>query len=248
LVVSVALSGFKQVIMVPDLMSSKNRRPNPPANQLGDLLRHWRNIRGKNQLDLSFETELSQRHISFIESGRSVLSRQALIKIAQVLDVPLRDRNLLLLSAGYAPAYSEDAWNSGQMLSVTKALDRILRHHEPFPALVMDRYWNVLLTNESTPRFFNRFIDMSQRTDLRHVLHLKFDPKSVRPFVENWEKVASSLIQRVNVEAVGRVIDQRTKELLAALRSCPGENGRSRQPKQRSWPDHADSPDHLPQG
>jgi transcriptional regulator with XRE-family HTH domain len=203
-------------------MSSKYRRLKPPANQLGDLLRHWRNIRGKNQLDLSFETELSQRHISFIESGRSVPSRQALMKIAQVLDVPLRDRNLLLLSAGYAPAYSEDAWNSGQMRSVTKALQRIIRHHEPFPALVMDRYWNVLLTNESTPRFFNCFIDMSQRTGPRNMLHLMFDPKGMRPFVENWEEVASSLIQRINLEAVGRVIDQGTKELLAALRSYPG--------------------------
>jgi len=113
-------------------------------------LRHWRNIRGKNQLDLSIETEPSQRHISFIESGRSVPSRQALMKIAQALDVPLRDRNVLLLSAGYAPAYSQAAWNSGQMQSVTRALERILRQNEPFPALVMDRYWNVLMTNEST--------------------------------------------------------------------------------------------------
>jgi transcriptional regulator with XRE-family HTH domain len=139
-------------------VSSKNNHPKPPANRLGDLLRHWRNIRGKNQLDLSLETGLSQRHISFIESGRSMPSRQTLMNIAQVLDVPLRDRNVLLLSAGYAPAYSEAAWNSGQMQSVTRALERILRQHEPFPALVMDRYWNVLMTNESTPRFFNCFI------------------------------------------------------------------------------------------
>ncbi len=120
------------------LVSSKNTHLRPPANQLGNLLRHWRNIRGKNQLDLSIETEPSQRHISFIESGRSVPSRQALMKIAQALDVPLRDRNVLLLSAGYAPAYSQAAWNSGQMQSVTRALE------------LMDRYWNVLMTNEST--------------------------------------------------------------------------------------------------
>jgi transcriptional regulator with XRE-family HTH domain len=131
-------------------VSSKNIQLSPPTNQLGNLLRHWRNIRGKNQLDLSIETELSQRHISFIESGRSVPSRQVLIKIAQALDVPLRDRNVLLLSAGYAPAYSQAAWNSGQMQSVTRALDRILRQSEPYPAMVMDRYWNVLMTNEST--------------------------------------------------------------------------------------------------
>jgi hypothetical protein len=149
-------------------------------------------------------------------------SRQTLMNIAQVLDVPLRDRNVLLLSAGYAPAYSEAAWNSGQMQSVTRALERILRQHEPFPALVMDRYWNVLMTNESTPRFFNCFINMSRRTGPRNMLHLMFDPKAMRPFVDNWEEVASSLIHRVNIEAVGRVIDEGTKELLAALRSYPG--------------------------
>ncbi|MGA8481177.1 MAG: helix-turn-helix transcriptional regulator [Chthoniobacterales bacterium] len=203
-------------------MSSKNTHLRPPANQLGNLLRHWRNIRGKNQLDLSIETELSQRHISFIESGRSVPSPQALMKIAQALDVPLRDRNVLLLSAGYAPAYSQAAWNSGQMQSVTRALERILRQNEPFPALVMDRYWNVLMTNESTPRFFNCFIDMSQRTGPSNILHLVFDPKGMRPFVDNWDAVASSLIQRVHFEAVGRVIDEGTKELLEALRTYPG--------------------------
>jgi transcriptional regulator with XRE-family HTH domain len=202
-------------------VSSKKNLLRPPANQLGDLLRHWRNIRGKNQLDLSIETELSQRHISFIESGRSVPSRQVLIKIARALDVPLRDRNVLLLSAGYAPAYSEAAWNSRQMRSVTSALERILCQNEPFPALVMDRYWNVLMTNESAPRFFNCFIDMSQRTRPLNILHLVFDPKGLRPFVDNWEEVASSLIERVYFEAVGRVIDEGTKELLAALRAYP---------------------------
>ncbi len=203
------------------LVSSKNIDLRPPANQLGTLLRHWRNIRGKNQLDLSIQAELSQRHISFIESGRSVPSRQVLMKIAQALDVPLRDRNVLLLSAGYAPAYSQAAWNSGQMQSVTRALERILRRNEPFPALVMDRYWNVLMTNEATPRFFNCFIDMSQRTGPQNILHLLFDPKGMRPFVDNWEEVAGSLIQRVHFEAVGRVIDEGTKELLAALRAYP---------------------------
>ena len=108
------------------------------------------------------------------------------------------------------------------MQSVTRALERILRQHEPFPALVMDRYWNVLMTNESTPRFFNCFINMSRRTGPRNMLHLMFDPKAMRPFVDNWEEVASSLIQRVNIEAVGRVIDEGTKELLAALRRYPG--------------------------
>jgi transcriptional regulator with XRE-family HTH domain len=185
------------------------------------MLRHWRNVRGRNQLDLSIESGISQRHISFIESGRSTPSRQTLLEIAQVLDVPLRERNSLLLSAGYAPVYSEAAWNSAQMQSVTKALERILHQHEPFPALVMDRYWNVLMTNESAPRFFNCFIDMSQRPGPRNMLHLVFDPDGMRPFVEHWDEVASSLIQRVRTEATGRVIDEKSKELLAALLAYP---------------------------
>src|ERR1700736_512098 len=202
-------------------MSSRKTAPAQAGNQLGNLLRHWRNVRGRNQLDLSIETGLSQRHISFIESGRSNPGRQTLLEIAQVLDVPLRERNTLLLSAGYAPVYSEAAWNSVQMQSVTKALERILRQHEPFPALVMDRYWNVLLTNDAAPRFFNCFIDMSRRKGPRNMLHLIFDPNGMRPFIANWEDVAKSLFQRVYRESVGRVIDEKTKALLAELMAYP---------------------------
>jgi transcriptional regulator with XRE-family HTH domain len=194
----------------------------PAGNSLGNLLRHWRNVRGRNQLDLSIEAGVSQRHISFIESGRSIPSRQTLLEIAQVLDVPLRERNTLLLSGGYAPVFSEAAWNSTQMQSVTKALERILRQHEPFPALVMDRYWNVLIANASAPRFFNCFIDMSQRKGPRNMLHLVFDPDGMRPFIEHWDEVASSLLHRVRTEATGRVIDAKTKELVAALLAYPG--------------------------
>jgi transcriptional regulator with XRE-family HTH domain len=203
-------------------MSLRKIALSPAGNSLGNLLRHWRNVRGRNQLDLSIEAGVSQRHISFIESGRSIPSRQTLLEIAQVLDVPLRERNTLLLSGGYAPVFSEAAWNSTQMQSVTKALERILRQHEPFPALVMDRYWNVLIANASAPRFFNCFIDMSQRKGPRNMLHLVFDPDGMRPFIEHWDEVASSLLHRVRTEATGRVIDEKTKELVAALLAYPG--------------------------
>jgi transcriptional regulator with XRE-family HTH domain len=202
-------------------MNSSNLNARLPASELGALLRHWRDIRGRSQLDLSLDTGVSQRHISFIESGRSVPGRQTLLDIAQALDIPLRDRNTLLLAAGYAPIYSEGAWNAPEMQSVTKALGRILRQHEPFPAVVMDRYWNVLMANEAAPRFFNCFTDMAARQGPRNLLHLMFDPKGMRPFVANWEAVAKSLFQRVYRESVGRVIDERTKELLAALLAYP---------------------------
>ncbi|RKT22378.1 Xre family transcriptional regulator [Paraburkholderia sp. RAU2J] len=202
-------------------MNPANPTKKAPPNDLGALLRHWRDMRGISQLDLSFNAGVSQRHISFIESGRSVPSRQMLMDIAQALDIPLRERNTLLLAAGYAPMYADPAWNAQEMQSVTKALGRMLRQHEPFPALVMDRYWNVLMTNESAPRFFNCFIDMTARKGPRNMLHLMFDPDGLRPFVADWKSVADSLIQRVYREAVGRVIDERTRELVAALRAYP---------------------------
>jgi transcriptional regulator with XRE-family HTH domain len=214
-------------------MSSRKTARGPSGNPLGNLLRHWRNVRGRNQLDLSIETGVSQRHISFIESGRSTPSRQTLLEIAQVLDVPLRERNTLLLNAGYAPVFSEAAWNSAQMQSITKALERILRQHEPFPALVMDRYWDVLMANDAAPRFFNCFIDMSQRKGPRNMLHLMFDSDGMRPFVEDWDQVAGSLLHRVRTEATGRVIDEKTKELVAALLAYPGAEANSTEQIQR---------------
>ncbi|WP_168789972.1 helix-turn-helix domain-containing protein [Paraburkholderia aromaticivorans] len=202
-------------------MNPANPVKKAPPNDLGVLLRHWRDVRGISQLDLSFNAGVSQRHISFIESGRSVPSRQMLMDIAQALDIPLRERNALLLAAGYAPMYADAAWNAQEMQSVTNALGRMLRQHEPFPALVMDRYWNVLMTNDAAPRFFNCFIDMAARKGPRNMLHLVFDPDGMRPFVADWQTVADSLIQRVYRESVGRVIDDRTRELLDALRAYP---------------------------
>ncbi|NPT37089.1 helix-turn-helix domain-containing protein [Paraburkholderia xenovorans] len=204
-------------------MNPANPVKNAPPNDLGVLLRHWRDLRAVSQLDLSFRAGVSQRHISFIESGRSVPSRQMLLDIAQTLDIPLRERNTLLLAAGYAPIYADTAWNAQEMQSVTNALGRMLRQHEPFPALVMDRYWNVLMTNDAAPRFFNCFIDMAARAGPRNMLHLIFDPQGLRPFVADWQTVADSLIQRVRREAVGRVIDDRTRQLLDELLAYPAE-------------------------
>lgn len=190
---------------------------------LGDLLRHWRDARGKSQLDLSLDAGVSQRHISFIESGRSVPGRQTLLQLATTLDVPFRERNALLLAAGYAPIYTEAAWDAPETHVVTNMLKRMLRQHEPFPALVMDRYWNVLLTNEAAPRFFGRFVDLSLHPQPRNILHLIFDPDGMRPFVRNWTEVAQSLLERVRREAVGRIVDERTKALIASLLAYSGE-------------------------
>lgn len=192
------------------------------ATELGSLLRRWRSVRGRSQLDLALEAGLSQRHLSFVESGRSTPGRQKLLDLAEALDVPLRDRNALLLAAGYAPIYADDGWDAPQMRSITGAVDRLLRQQEPYPAILMDRYWNVLATNEAAPHFFGHFVDLAARKGPRNVLHLMFDPAGLRPFIRDWDRVARALIARVHREAVGRVVDDRTRDLLDALLAYQG--------------------------
>src|SRR5215469_10567188 len=119
------------------------------------------------------------------------------------LNIPLRERNVLLLASGFAPQYSELSLDAGQMAVVTRAIDRMLQQHEPHPALVLDRHWNVVRTNEAAPRFFGSFVGLEKRPKPRNLLDLMFDPLGMRPFVEEWETVAAGLLQRVRREAVG---------------------------------------------
>jgi transcriptional regulator with XRE-family HTH domain len=190
--------------------------------QLGELLRYWRQERGKSQLDLSMDTGISQRHLSFVESGRSSPSRDFLSIVSDALNIPLRERNVLLLASGFAPQYGEQSMDAEQMAVITKAIDRMLQQHEPHPALVLDRYWNVIRTNEAAPRFFGSFVDLEKRPKPRNLLDLMFDPAGMRPFVEAWEKVAAGLLQRVRREAVGQVLDVKLQEMLKRLREYPG--------------------------
>ena len=193
--------------------------------QLGELLRYWRHERGKSQLDLSMDTGISQRHLSFVESGRSSPSRDFLSIVSDALNVPLRERNVLLLASGYAPQYSEQSMDAEQMAIITRAIDRMLQQHEPHPALVLDRHWNVIRTNEAAPRFFGSFVDLEARPKPRNLLDLMFDPAGMRPFVEEWEKVAACLLQRVRREAVGQVLDAEVQKLMKRLREYPGVAG-----------------------
>jgi transcriptional regulator with XRE-family HTH domain len=194
----------------------------PSVPQLGELLRYWRQERGKSQLDLSLDTGISQRHLSFVESRRSAPSRDFLSIVSDALNIPLRERNVLLLASGFAPQYSEQSMDAEQMAVVTQAIDRMLHQHEPHPALVLDRYWNVIRTNEAAPRFFGSFVDLEKRPKPRNLLDLMFDPAGMRPFVEEWEKVAAGLLQRVRREAVGQIQDAQLRDVLQRLREYPG--------------------------
>ena len=201
---------------------------------VGPLIRQWRTARGRSQLDLAPASNGSQRHLSFIESGRSRPSRPMLLNLAEVLDVPLRERNTLLLAAGYAPVYADGAWDAPEMARVNTAIDRMLRQHAPYPALVMDRHWNVLRTNDAAPRLFGRFIDLGAFPKPRNLLRLVFDPHGLRPHLEDWDRLAPTLIGRVHREAVGRVIDDGTRRLLDDLMRYPGVQPQWQRPEAAS--------------
>jgi transcriptional regulator with XRE-family HTH domain len=117
--------------------------------RVGELLRSWRQRRSLSQLELSLESEVSARHLSFIETGRARPSREMVLHLAERLDVPLRERNSLLLAAGFAPLYGERSLDSEEMTVVTRALDRFLRAHEPYPAVVVDRHWTLVSANDA---------------------------------------------------------------------------------------------------
>lgn len=189
---------------------------------VGDLLRYWRGRRGFSQLDLALEGATSQRHLSFVESGRSVPSRNILVALSESLNIPLRERNALLLAAGYAPIYAEASLDDATMKAVTKAIDQMLFNHEPHPALLIDRYWNVERTNASATAFFGSMIDFAAFPKPRNLLELTFDPTGLRPHIEDWETVAAGLLQRVRREALGLVIDDRLQALLDKLNRYPG--------------------------
>ena len=124
---------------------------------VGELLRDWRKTRHLSQLALAANAEVSARHLCFVETGRANPSRDMVLRLARVLDVPLRERNTLLLAAGFAPAYGESKMDAPALEVVRKALDAILRQQEPFPAIVMNRQWDIVRANEAAARFF-RFL------------------------------------------------------------------------------------------
>ena len=189
---------------------------------VGELLRFWRGRRGLSQLDLALQGGTSQRHLSFVESGRSVPGRKWLVMLSEVLDLPYRERNALLLAAGYAPVYAEAAIDDATMHVVLQSLDQMLQNHEPHPALVMDRYWNVIRTNSAAPRFFGTLIDLEAFAKPRNLLDLIFNPAGLRPHIEDWEVVAAGLLQRVRREALGLVIDTKLQAVLDHVRRYPG--------------------------
>jgi len=145
--------------------------------------------------------------------------------LAGVLDVPLRERNALLLAAGFAPMYLESNMDAPALATVRDALDAILHQQEPYPAVVMNRHWDVLRTNDAAARFFGFLLGERKAAEPANVLRMMFHPDGVRPYVTNWEAVAEALVRRVHRESVGGTPDEGTRELLAEILGYPGVPG-----------------------
>ncbi len=200
------------------------------AATVGRLLQHWRRVRNKSQLTLALEAGVSARHLGFLEIGRANPSREMVLLLAGVLDVPLRERNALLLAAGFAPIYRETGLDAPEMEHARKAVGLILKHHEPYPAVVMDRHWNILVSNSAAERFFAQLVTLPSSGPPANIVRLMFDPAGLRPFVANWESVAETLIRRIHREALGGVADAGTVALLKEVLAYPDVPKRWRSP------------------
>lgn len=202
-----------------------------PADQyfsdFAAALRYWRTKRGFSQLRLSAESGISQRHLSFLESGRAQPSRELILKLGITLDVPLRQRNVMLLAAGFAPAYQERSLLDPEMSAVKQALDFMLRQAAPYPALVVDRLWNLVMANEPAAAMMRWFLGMPAHAPIPrdgsiNVIRLTLDPNGLRPWLANWEEVGADLLQWVQREAMGDGPGSEAAALLAELTALPG--------------------------
>jgi transcriptional regulator with XRE-family HTH domain len=190
---------------------------------LGGVLRAWRAARGVSQLDLAHRSGLSARHLSFIETGRTQPSRQALLTIGEALEMPLRERNRLLEAGGYARVYRQTALEAEEMSHVRGLLQFILDRHEPYGTVVIDRYWNVIMSNAAASRSLPAFSDPSLWTSPPvNLMRLVFHPRGLRQFIVNWEEVSRHLVLRAHRELGGPGEDEQSAALLAELHQYPG--------------------------
>jgi transcriptional regulator with XRE-family HTH domain len=182
-------------------------------------MRWWRRVRSMSQLDLAVTAGTTPRHLSFLETGRSQPSATMVDRLAAALDVPLRDRNGLFLAAGYAPRYSVHALEEPALDRIRMAVERMLAQHDPLPAVVMDRGWNLLAANAGAQRLFAALFAPAVPPEGANVLRLFLEPGPVRDAVANWTDLAPALLERARREAVGGVLDLETAELVRELQS-----------------------------
>lgn len=190
-----------------------------PGN-VGVLLREWRDARRLSQIALAVDAGISSRHLSFIETGKSQASRDVVDRLAAALDMPLRDHNLLLKAAGYAPAYGESPIDGPELAQVRRAIDCILAQQEPYPAFVMNRHWDILWANGAAARV-NADVMQGRRPRHANMLRQFFDPDDLRPAVGNWSEIALDLLRHLQDLVASNPGDAKARHLLADILRYP---------------------------
>ena len=189
----------------------------------GDHLRHWRQHRRLSQQGLAEEADISTRHLSFVETGKAVPSREMVLRLAERLAVPLRERNILLVAAGYAPMYRERPLADPALDAARQAVELILRSHEPYPALALDRHWNIVAANSMLPHLLAG-VDPSLLQAPVNVLRLSLHPLGLAPRIVNLGQWRGHLLERLRqqVAATGDATLAALHEELSAYPMPPG--------------------------
>jgi transcriptional regulator with XRE-family HTH domain len=191
----------------------------PQSRPVGELLRQWRERRRLSQLDLALQAEISTRHLSFLETGRSRPSRDMLLRLAEQLEVPLRERNHLLLAGGYAPAFGQTALDAPQMAAVRAALRQVLAGHEPYPAVVVDRAWNLVDANAAVAVLVGQ-ADPALLAPPVNVLRVSLHPDGMAPLIVNLGEWRAHLFGRLRRE-IALTADPGLVKLYQELRAYP---------------------------
>src|SRR5918993_77637 len=201
---------------------------------IGDLLREWRERRRLSQLALALDAEVSTRHLSFLETGRARPSREMLLRLTERLDVPLRERNTMLLAAGFAPAYPERALDDPALEVARAAVDRVLLGHEPFPALAIDRYWTLIAANRVVPALLTKVAPELLQPPI-NVLRLSLHPDGLAAQIANLGEWRAHLLARLSRQ-VELTADPLLSDLLQELRGYDAD--RDPRDEYQSVPDH----------
>jgi transcriptional regulator with XRE-family HTH domain len=189
------------------------------ATAVGTMLREWRLRRRLSQLELALEAGISSRHLSFVETGRSRPSADMVLHLAEELDVPLRDRNTLLLAAGFAPRFGQSALDAPELGPVRDAIDQVLRGHEPYPALVVDRHWGLVAGNRALGVLVGDIAEHLREPPV-NVLRLSLHPEGLAPRIVNLHEWRKHLLERLARDAVATA-DPALKALHQELESYP---------------------------